>query len=361
MKNLTMIGYCVILLSITALAGDWTENVKVSGDFRYRHEMIDQESKDVRNRHRIRARVGIEGKVNETTQTFIQLATGSDDPVSTNQTLDDGFSTKNIMLDMAYLRIQPRQITELSIIGGKFSNPFYKPEKSELIWDSDFNPEGGTVNFQKDFNDITLTIIGAGLWIDERSADKDSWLAAGQGVVKYYMNDEKISLAFGGGYFNYINTAGFEPFFDHEDPKGNSIGMDSTYINNYRLLEFYGEGNHHIGASPITVMGDFVTNTAADSNNTGWLAGIRIGKTQKPGNWAFRYIYRELEKDAVIGMYTDSDFRGGGTDAKGHEIGGDYQIAANSTFGVTYFINTIGLTGDGTGFNKLQVDLQVKF
>ena len=44
------------------------------------------------------------------------------------------------MLDMAYLKIKPEQIPGLSLSGGKFKNPFYKPGKSELIWDSDFNP-----------------------------------------------------------------------------------------------------------------------------------------------------------------------------------------------------------------------------
>jgi len=361
MNKIAIAAGCVLMLSIGSRAESWTESIKVQGDLRYRHELIDQEGDEVRNRHRIRARIGIEGKVNETTQAFIHLATGSDDPVSTNQTLDDGFSGKSIMLNMAYLKIQPEQITGLSISGGKFENPFFKPGKSELIWDSDFNPEGGVANFQKDFNNITLNVIGAGLWIDERSSDKDSWLAAGQGLMKFQMNEKKSNVAFGGGYFNYVNTAGYKSFFDSENPMGNSVDTNGHYTEDYQLLELCGEGSHHFGKIPVTVMGDFITNTAADSNNTGWLAGIIIGKAKKPGSWGFRYIYRQLEKDAVIGMYTDSDFRGGGTDAKGHEMGGDYQIAGNSTFSVTYFINTIGLGDAQTDFNRLQVDLQLKF
>jgi hypothetical protein len=69
-----------------------------------------------------------------------------------------------------------------------------------------------------------------------------------------------------------------------------------------------------------------------------------------------------VEKDAVIGTFTDSDFRGGGTDAKGHEIGGSYQLAKNSAINLTYFINEIGLElDDPQDFKRLQADLQLKF
>ena len=100
-------------------AGDWTENIKVKGDLRYRHEMIDKQDSDSRHRHRLRVRVGIEGKVSSTAEVIVQLATGSDDPVSTNQTLDGAFSTKSIGLDLAYLQFSPEKLTGLTILGGK--------------------------------------------------------------------------------------------------------------------------------------------------------------------------------------------------------------------------------------------------
>lgn len=63
-----------------------------------------------------------------------------------------------------------------------------------------------------------------------------------------------------------------------------------------------------------------------------------------------------------MGIFTDSDFRGGGTDAKGHEIGGAYQLVKNAAFKATYFVNEIGLDKLETdNFNRLQLDLQLKF
>ncbi len=361
MRKLAIVMCWAAVFSVSATAGNWWENIKPKGDFRYRHEMIDKDGSDARHRHRIRARLGIEAKVNQTTKIAIRLATGSDNPVSTNQTLDNDFSTKNIMLDLAYFEMTPEFLSGTKLKAGKFKNPFFKPGKSELLWDSDLNPEGGVATFKKNYQDVSVTVIAAGLWIDERSSANDSWMGAGQGILRYRLNEKKSSIAIGGGYFNYVETAGFAPFYNPDKPMGNSVDTIGLYIYDYELLELYGEVIHQIGRVPVIIMGDFVANTAADSLNNGWLAGIRIGKTKKPGSWTIRYIYRRVEKDAVLGAFTDSDFRGGGTDAKGHEIGGAYQLSRNSTFKISYFSNTTGLDREESGYKRLQVDLQLKF
>jgi hypothetical protein len=365
----------LVILLTSALGGSntiastWWETIKVKGDLRYRHEMIDKEDKDARHRHRIRARIGIYGTISEYTTFGIQFATGSDDPVSTNQTLDGAFSTKSVGIDLAYFEATHPKLEGFKLQGGKFKNPFFKPGKSELIWDSDWNPEGGVLFFNGNIENVGITLIGSGLWIDERSSDDDTWLGALQGVAKLNVNESQTSIAVGGSFFSYVNTEGFSPLFDAEDPMGNSaIVIDGDgeemlrYANDFEIFEVYGEVTHEFDKFPMTIMFDYVNNSAADSLNTGWLAGLRAGKTKKPGSWAFRYIYREVEADAVVGAYADSDFRGGGTDAEGHEIGGALQLADNTAFKLSYFINKIGLQADKKAdFRRLQVDLQLKF
>lgn len=368
------IAVATILLTVMfaesdTLASNWWESIKVKGDLRYRHEMIKKQDKDVRHRHRVRARIGIFGEISSYTKVGIQLATGSDDPVSTNQTLDGAFSTKNIGIDLAFFTTGFKGVEGLTVIGGKMKNPLFKPGKSELIWDGDLNPEGGAATFQKAIDNFVLTLTGAGFWIDERSSSDDSYIAAGQAIGRLYFNEKISNFTFGGSIFNYVNTKGYQPFFDHEDPMGNSTVLFvenndtvSHYANDYELIELFGEATHKFKNIPVTVIGDFVTNNAADSLNTGWLVGLRVGKAKKTGSWEFRYIYRNVEADAVLGMFTDSDFRGGGTDARGHEIGGAVQLAANTAFKATYFSNEIGLQEAETeDFNRLQADLQLKF
>ncbi|MBU0984245.1 MAG: putative porin [candidate division Zixibacteria bacterium] len=371
MKSLVLAAALFAMMATTSNAGDWWENVKVKGDLRYRHEMIDQEGKDVRHRQRVRARLMVLGKVSSTTQVGIQLATGSDDPVSTNQTLDGAFATKTIGLDLAYLEFTPENVAGLSITAGKFKNPFFLPGSSELIWDSDWNPEGGVAAFSHSRDNLSFTATAAGLWVDE-SSGADSWIGALQGVGRVHFNEKKSSVAVGASYYGYTNSKGHAPFYEADDSKGNSVTVvvDSSgsepvesleYANEYKLMELFGEVTHKFDDMPVTVMGDFVTNTDADSLNAGWLVGLKIGSAKKPGSWAFRYNYRNIEKDAVVGAFTDSDFRGGGTDAKGHEVGGSLVVAQNTWFNVSYFVNTIGLDAAESDFNRLQVDLQLKF
>jgi hypothetical protein len=364
----------VVLVSVAGFstgvhAGNWWETMKLKGDLRYRHEMLDKEGSSARNRQRLRARFGIFGDVSPYTKFGIQLATGSGDPVSTNQTLGDAFTVKRIGLDMAYFETTHPKLPGLKVTGGKFENPFFKPGKSELIWDSDWNPEGGVAVFEREVNNVSLTLLGAGLWIDERSTSNDSWLGAVQGVARVNFNEKKSSFAFGGSFYNYVNIKGYAPFYDPEDPAGNStarfyVDGDTVlgYANDFDILEVFGEFTHHLNEVPLTVMADYAKNTKADSLQSGWLVGFHLGKTKKPGSWDLRYIYRKVKADAVVGRYTDSDFRGGGTDAKGHEIGGSIQLAENTVFNLTYFINEIGLDAtDPQDFRRLQIDLQLKF
>lgn len=67
-------------------------------------------------------------KVDENLSFTLGMATGGDDPVSTNQTLDTGSSTKDIRLDLAHFDYQFND--SRSLTGGKMKNPFYKPGKT---------------------------------------------------------------------------------------------------------------------------------------------------------------------------------------------------------------------------------------
>ena len=89
------------------------QNIKFSGDLRYRHESIDDDTKTTkRNRIRIRARLKMKVKINNEWDAILRLASGSSDsPTSTNQTLgdssSDSFSSKEIWLDWAYADYHP--------------------------------------------------------------------------------------------------------------------------------------------------------------------------------------------------------------------------------------------------------------
>jgi len=379
---LTMIVMVMITVSMTTTsqAADWWENVKIKGDFRYRHEIIDQELKEIRHRQRIRARINIEGKVSEYGKIFVGISSGSSDPVSNNQTLGDAFSSKDVLLDIAYFELNCSKVDGLQFLGGKTKNPFFLPGGSELIWDSDIRPEGITAGYHRGFDNISIGLVASGQWIMERSGNDDSYLAGGQGVLGYKNNDN-TSINIGGSYFSYGNVKNYGLFYEDDNSFGNSayttsdtsmsvIGTDTSYslsehhyyMYDYELVELFAEATHHFNNIPVTVMGDYVTNTAVDSLKNGWMFGLKVGKTKKPGSWNLKYVYREVEKDAVFGLYTDSDFRGGGTNAKGHEISAGYQLMDHTTLAVTYFNNKIDLQADDQlDFQRWQIDMKFKF
>jgi len=368
------IGTAILILILVGLsptlnASDWWEKININGDFRYRHEYTDKEESVTRLRHRIRARANIIGQVSDETKIVLGVSAGSYDPVSSNQTLTGAFSSKQLVLDLAYFEMNLTALSGLKLIGGKATNQFYRPGNSELIWDSDLRHEGLIANYKIEFDHRTLQLIGAGLWITERSDDDNSYLAAGQAVLTHNFLDHEGSVTFGGSYFFYVNTKGLPTFYDYYSGKGNSVtpygsGCFEYYFYNtgFELFEVFTAIDFKVGTTPFSFFGDYVTNTAADSLNNGWLVGLHIGKIKKPGSLALRYTYRNLEADAVICAFTNSDFRGGGTDARGHEIGGNYQLMEKTTLAVTYFNNKIGLEKDNkTDFQKWQIDLKFKF
>ena len=360
MKAITVITIVIFaLLGVSSLHSE-ENKIKIKGDFRYRHETIDEDGSDTRNRHRMRARIGLSAQVNENIGALIQISSGSSDPVSNNQSLDEGFSSKDINLDLAYFSWKPRQLNGLELFGGKMKNPFYCVQKSELLWDPDLNPEGLAGRFAYDVN-MAKIFIGAGFfWIEESAGDDDSYIAGVQTRIEYIFPDRETYMIAGMGFYNFLNTQGFEPFYDAEDSSGNSLDFNGNYSEDYDELDFFAEFGTMIRSLPVAIFGDLVTNTAAKKDDLGWLVGISLGKTENPGSWKVRYQYKYQEKDAVVGVFTDSDFIGGGTNGRGHELNFDYMVMKNTTFAVTYFITQKNLD-DEKDYNRLQVDLKLAF
>jgi Putative porin len=324
--------------------------LRFAGDFRYRHEAINEEGLAERERQRIRARFGVTADVNEKVRVGLTLATGDDDPISGNQTLDGGFSRKSFGVDRAFFAWQATD--QLSITGGKMANPFFRPGNHHLIYDSDLNPEGLALRYSRG----NWFVNYAGLWVDERSGADDSILLGGQ-VGHRSTLDNGMRLTVGASYYDYLNTQGRTPFFDGA-PAGNRVTALGNYLNDFNETELFGEISLKAGERPLSVFADYVNNGEADSANSGFAIGATYGEVSGPGTWRFGYAYERLEADAVIGTFTDSDFGGGGTDSKGHVLEFSYGLRERWAFGVRYFLNQRGIdAGNQRDYNRLQADL----
>ncbi len=329
----------------------WTDDLKLKGDFRYRHEAFDIENRRDRHRQRMRARVQLTGKVSETVTAGFGLATGGSDPISTNQSFDDGSSSKGVVVDLAYINWKA-PVEGMNVRAGKFKNPLLRAGGNSLIWDGDLNPEGVGVTYQKG-NLFTNAIAS---WVDESSSDDDSFLIGGQFGAGFNVGDESDLIA-GFGYYNFVDSRGEPAFFDG-DSAGNQLNADGEYVSAFELVEGFVEYNLKLGDAKLTLFADYVQNLGADDYDQGYALGGKI----KTGKWQTGYTYQDLEADAVLGTFSDSDFIGGGTDGKGHILTAGYAISKVISLRGTLFFNKRNVDfGSEEDFKRLMLDISFKY
>ena len=359
-KASAFLAVMTTLASFGAAPGVRAEtDVTFGGDLRYRHELIDAENKEQRNRQRIRARVKMDADLGDGFKLGFQAASGSEDPISTNQTLTGGFSTKRVMLDLAFVSWKPAAVEGLELTGGKVKNPFHAPGKGELLWDGDLRPEGLSAAYHAGKGEFGFFATGSYFWIEERKQGGDSVLIGGQAGISYEKSG--TSLLAGVGYFDYQGAEGYPAFFDGTDSAGNSTTAAGDYLYDYDELELFAELTPPVLDGCVSLFADYVVNIADDvDDNTGWFAGISAGKVKAPGSMAIKYSYRSLEKDAVVGAFTDSDFKGGGTDGSGHELNISRQLTARSKAELSYFLNSTAVD-DGDDYHRFIADVSFKF
>jgi hypothetical protein len=341
--------------------------IEWKGDFRYRHENIDREeaARD-RDRHRIRARFGLTGRVNDTVSATVRLATGggSDDPRSTNQTLGDGFDRKDLAIDLAYVDWRP--LAGMNVLLGKMAQPWESVDSR--IWDADLNPEGGALRYQNG------AFFGSafGYWLAENSSSAEATLTGAQLGLRGEAGGVKFTAAL--GYFDVgavqgrITTAapGCAPsgaFFG--GPQGNtavSTGGCARLANDFNMVEVLAQAQFKVGGQPLTLFVDVMRNQEAAALDTARSAGFRYGKASAPRSWEFGYTWQSMEKDAQFGQFVDSDFGDGATDAEGSVFRVAYAPAKNWVLSGTCFLNRRFVdVGTPRDYDRLQLDLIFKY
>lgn len=336
----------------------WAEKVALQGDLRYRYENIDQElSANERNRQRLRARAAIIARPQDNLEVGFGLSTSEDgDPISSNQTIGEGGSRKDIYLDLAYFNWTA--MTGLNVTGGKFKNFLYRPGKHALLWDGDWNPEGLGVTY------VNGPFFGSvlGTWLESDSNDTEEFTYGLQAGIAQPLA-ETVKLTAGLGYFNF-NTAGKGTFYGDDDSfRDNSFDpLTNQYLFDYQELEAFAELAFKVGGLPAAIFADYVNNSDADQYDTGWAAGLSVGAAKAKGTWEASYAYQDLEPDAVFALLTDSDFGGGGTDNKGHVFRGAYAVTDKWNLAFSYYLNTIDQnTGTEQDYDRLQLDVNFKY
>jgi hypothetical protein len=350
----------------------WAAKTQFKGDVRFREETVHNDgvpnSKD-QDRQRIRARLGAYSEINPQVDTGIRIATGSsDDARSTNQDLNNYFDKKQIWLDQGYVDYHPDAIKNLHLIGGKMSQPWVS--MGDIIWDSDINPEGLAVTYKYPLNGSTELFGSAGHYTLKDNVDgegvqfkHDLRLYAGQLGARFAITDN-LKMTLGGSIYSYDNDK------DSACPTTGTVTAPCALAVNgnsaneqFKLYEGFGQIDIGGLPMPLSLYGQYVNNSDASNNqDTGWLAGVK----SKFYGINVDYNYRDVQRNAVVGAFTDSDFANGYTGSRGSKLKASYEIDKNFTIGATYFMANSDYTNASikktdSDINTLQLDAEAKF
>ncbi len=329
-----IIFLCCWSLTVSAADSSWTEKWSLKGDFRFRNEQIKDGAniagnvmtETEQNRHRIRARLTANGKVNEAVDTTFRLATGSSaaaDATSTNQSFDDYTAKKSFNLDLAYANWQARPTANVWI--GKSPVPYYAPGTSDLLLDTDITVEG--ISYKEVCKGDSLTTfwnMGYSILNEQHNSTTPA------NVTDVMMNGADIGVIVGMGDAKVtagIGNLSFPSIKESVSPlaKGNSL-TTTTYTYDYRLTRGFLEISGPLFGGPVALFVDYAKNADAPEDNTAQLVGLKVGKAKEVGDLLFSVDYRELKKDSTVGILAESDGAGGGTDTKSTRFNLQYQL-----------------------------------
>lgn len=326
-----------------ALANKFIDQLTLKGDLRARYEIRDKDYKEgqgsdiSRDRWRTRFRVGgVWDNKAENWQVGAGLASGSDDPTSTNDTWSESkpFETGDIRLDYAYAK---HKWDDFAFTIGQHANPY---KSSWVLWDGDVRLAGLTAQYgAKEGIFATLGGYSAKLVNDDNTAT----LVAGQAGYKGKAGAAAYTLA--AGYHTYSKSLineGAAAF------SLNNVDEDKYELN---IGDLYGKVSFPAGPVKLSLYGQIWQNFGADGNigqsqagssftqkpedaDTGWV----FGADAKYGAFKLGYAYSVVEADSLFGYLSDSDFGDGlsKTNKKGHRVQAGYAITKNWSADVTW-------------------------
>jgi Putative porin len=351
---------------------EWASRISWKADTRYRYESVDPEGAVEQQRQRIRARLSMTAKINDTLTGTIGIATngGTGDPRSTNQTLGESWTRKGIGLDLAYVDWKP--VDSFGMSFGKMPQPWYKV--SGYFFDNDINPEGIAARFATG----PFFANAWGMALSERSTASDASLLGGQIGLTGQIGGMKLTGAL--GYFDVGSLQGqvtttlatpvcaANPAFFAGSTNGNTTVANAAgcpaLLFDFNMIEALAQAEFTIANQPLQIFAQYIQNEDADDLDTGWLAGFNWGKASNPRSWEFGYAYGLIEKDSTFGQFVDSDFGGGVTDIEGSIFKVGFAPAKNWVLNGTYFMNDRFIDAPGAtqlSYDRYQVDLNWKF
>ena len=345
---------------------EWTEKIKLGGDFRLRYEGFQQDGTPDRLRERFRLRLNLDAKLAENTQFRLALRTGdSTDPVSDNQTFSDGFTKKGFYIAEAFVNWNPSG--KFWMNAGKFP---WKDARitSDMEWDDDVNAEGlaERVRFSSGkAPGVAEHAFTLGFWqtvlLEQGSADETYFY----GFQPYYeMKGESMSFIIGGTYEEYRDPEFVaKATFDRKisgNPLTNAYtntadGKFDALKSDFEIVE----GFVHFKTGRWGFFGHYyINNGAYNDQDTAYFLRASYGSTKEKGGWEARYTYYYMEAESLFYAFVQSDATIG-TNNESHRLDFTYALTKGSALGASVYL-TDRIDGDYESLTRFQIDFTVK-
>lgn len=339
----------------------WSSRIRFNGDFRFRHENIDNTLlSDDRTRETLRARFGAAIKVTDSVDGEIAFASGGSDPRGASSTLGAAASRKETGLDLAYMSWRP--IEGLSLTAGKMREPYVRPGRS-MFFDNELRPEGIAAAYQ-----AANGLFGSAFrfWLEERAVQADSTMLGAQGGWDGSLRNVRLKL--GAGYYDYGNVQGRFPGFGNSviNESGNTVvgaGVNAAFLHDYNIGQLFAEANVPFGGVPLNLFADYARNFEAHNGlDRAYSLGFLIGKASEKGRLEVGVLTQRVDKDALFGQWTDSDFAGGVTDNEGWVYRVAWMAMKNVLINITYLDTKFNLdVGAEANYDRWQMDFNFSF
>ncbi|RJS95045.1 putative porin [Salinisphaera sp. Q1T1-3] len=347
----------------------WAQKIKLTGDVRLRYEYNSNNDAlgtalgnpaadtDNRSRGRVRYRLGMIANPVDNLELGAGLASGGDDPRSTNQTFGDNFSSKGIQLDYAYGQYDFTPYLangfQLKAIGGKFKFGDYLWHPTDAMWDGDINPEGGSVHLAKK-SSIGETFLNSGVWViqENSGSNQDPYLWYVQGGQHFSVNNFIASI--GGTYY------GFEETYTGDNAPDTvfEYGSGTNTTSQFSVVDVDGTIGTKFDGGKAELIGQYLKNT---HEGVGKDAGWAVGGKASLNKWGMKYLYVDLDRNVVPDSYPDSDRFSGATGMKGHEVAVSYALNDAIEFGVDYYNTESKFGPSDDRQNLVQTDVEFSF
>ncbi|HUK36119.1 MAG TPA: putative porin [Vicinamibacterales bacterium] len=356
-------------------------------------------------RPRLRARLGLVATLSDSFQAGIRLATGGAlDPSSESQTFGTTAARYNIGLDQGYIRFEPRSRPDFSYvtaIGGRMPSPWFTP--TELIFARDVSFEGFATTARAPLgggsnsptSSLFATVGAFPIQLVPQFHGDNKWMLASQlGADLWAGSDDRLRLA--AAYYDFIHVTGIQnqpgqTYYNFTAPPfvryGNTyfdIANSLTGSSNlfalaakFRVANLSFVYDHRVGRYTFSLTADAARNIGYDAHDVavrsgivqdartrGYVGEIAFGDPDPAsalGRWRAAVGYRYVQRDAVLDAWTDADFHGGGTNARGYFLVGDLGLSRGVWLRLRYMNADAIDSPPPFALDIIQIDLNSRF